>query len=84
MATVQMYTTGSCAWCVRAKALLDSKGIEYEETKIQGDPDSRERLRDRTGGWTLPQVLINDEPIGGYTELWRLDRAGRLDELLAA
>jgi len=45
---------------------------------------SRQAVFEATGGWTVPQILIDDRPIGGYTELWRLDRDGRLDELLAA
>src|SRR6266566_2126450 len=60
MARVQMYTTAWCGYCVRAKALLDGKGIEYEE------------------------ILVDGKPIGGYTELWRLDKSGWLDEQLAA
>jgi glutaredoxin 3 len=79
-----MYTTKWCGYCVRAKALLDSKGLEYEVVDMDGDPDFRATLRELTGGWTVPQILIDDEPIGGYTELWRLDKDGRLDELLAA
>ena len=79
-----MYTTRWCGYCVRAKALLDSKGLEYEEVRMDEDPAFRAKLRDLTGGWTVPQILIDDRPIGGYTELWRLDREGRLDDLLAA
>jgi glutaredoxin 3 len=79
-----MYTTRWCGYCVRAKALLDSKGLEYEEIYLDDDPAFRATLRDLTGGWTVPQILIDDRPIGGYTELWRLDKEGRLDELLAA
>jgi glutaredoxin 3 len=84
MATIRMYTMRWCGYCVRAKALLDARGLEYEEVEVGDDPDFRVRLRDLTGGWTVPQILIGGEPIGGYTELWRLDRDGRLDELLAA
>jgi glutaredoxin 3 len=79
-----MYTTRWCGYCVRAKTLLDSKGLEYEEVLMDEDPAFRAKLRDLTGGWTVPQILIDERPIGGYTELWRLDREGRLDELLAA
>jgi len=84
MATIRMYTTRWCGYCVRAKALLDSKGVPYEEIHLDEDLDFRTTLRDLTGGWTVPQILIDEKPIGGYTELWRLDRAGALDELLAA
>ena len=59
-------------------------GLEYEEVHLDDDPAFRARLHELTGGWTVPQILIDDRPIGGYTELWRLDREGRLDALLAA
>jgi glutaredoxin 3 len=84
MARVQLYTTRWCGYCVRAKALLQSKGIEFEEISLDGDPTFRRRLHELTGGWTVPQVVIDGQPIGGYTELWRLDREGKLDERLAA
>jgi glutaredoxin 3 len=84
MARIQMYTTAWCGYCVRAKALLDARGLTYEEIRIDDDPDFRQKLFDLTGGWTVPQILVDDRSIGGYTELWRLDREGRLDELLAA
>jgi len=79
-----MYSTRWCGYCVRAKTLLESKGVEYEEISLDDDPAFRQKLFDLTGGWTVPQILIDGKPIGGYTELWRLDRDGRLDELLAA
>jgi glutaredoxin 3 len=79
-----MYTPRWCGYCVRAKALLDSKRIEYEEISLDDDPGFRATLHELTGGWTVPQILIDGEVIGGYTELWRLDRSGALDERLAA
>jgi glutaredoxin 3 len=84
MARIQMYTTTWCGYCVRAKALLESKGLTYEELKLDDGADFRQRLFDLTGGWTVPQILIDGKPIGGYTELWRLDRSGELDDRLAA
>jgi glutaredoxin 3 len=84
MAKIQMYTTTWCGYCVRAKTLLDSLGLEYEEIHLDDDANFRATLHDLTGGWTVPQILIDGRPIGGYTELWRLDREGRLAELLAA
>jgi glutaredoxin 3 len=84
VARVRVYSTRWCAYCVRAKALLDTRGFEYEEVSLDDDPAFRQKLFDLTGGWTVPQILIDDEPIGGYTELWRLDRDGRLAERLAA
>ena len=79
-----MYTTRWCGYCVRAKALLDGKGLEYEEIFMDDDPAFRAHLHELTGGWTVPQILIDGEVIGGYTELWRLDKSGQLDERLAA
>jgi glutaredoxin 3 len=84
MARVQMYTTEWCGYCVRAKTLLDSKGIEYDEIRLDNDPQFRQKLLELTDGWTVPQILIDGRPIGGYTELWRLDKSGSLDEQLAA
>jgi len=79
-----MYTTTWCGYCVRAKTLLDARGIEYEEINLDDDPRFRQKLLDLTGGWTVPQILIDGKPIGGYTELWRLDKSGRLAEELVA
>jgi glutaredoxin 3 len=81
---IQLYTTRWCGYCVRAKALLESKGLEFEEISLDDDPAFRQHIFDLTGNWTVPQILIDGRPIGGYTELWRLDRAGALDELVAA
>jgi glutaredoxin 3 len=84
VARIQMYTTRWCGYCVRAKTLLDSRQLPYEEISLDDDPAFRQTIHDLTGGWTVPQILIDGQPIGGYTELWRLDRDGRLDALLAA
>jgi len=84
MARVQMYTTTWCGYCVRAKALLESRGIEYDEINLDDNAHFRQKLLDLTGGWTVPQILIDGKLIGGYTELWRLDKSGQLAEELAA
>jgi glutaredoxin 3 len=78
-----MYSTRWCGYCVRAKTLLESRGIEFEEILLDDDPDFRRSLLDLTGGRTVPQILIDGHPIGGYTELWRLDRSGELERLAA-
>ena len=78
-----MYTTRWCGYCVRAKALLDARGLEYEEISLDDDPGFRQRLLELTGSWTVPQILIDGRSIGGYTELWQLDRAGELEPLAA-
>jgi glutaredoxin 3 len=81
---ILVYTTRWCGYCVRAKALLRSRGIEFEEVALDDDAAFRQKLHDLTGGWTVPQIVIDGTPIGGYTELWRLDREGRLVERVAA
>jgi glutaredoxin 3 len=82
MAEIQIYTTRWCGYCVRAKALLDTRDVEYEEISLDDEVGFRQKLLDVTGGWTVPQIVIDGRPIGGYTELWRLDCDGRLDALL--
>jgi glutaredoxin 3 len=82
MRGIQIYTTRWCGYCDRAKALLDAKGLAYEEIHVDSDPAFREKLLDLAGAWTVPQILIDGRPIGGYTELRRLDREGRLDDLV--
>jgi glutaredoxin 3 len=83
MARIKMYTTAWCGYCNRAKALLEGRGLEYEEIALDDDPAFRAKLLDMTGRWTVPQIFIDDRPIGGYTELWELDRSGRLEGLAA-
>ena len=84
MKPIRIYSTRWCGYCVRAKTLLKSRGLEFEEISLDDDPAFRQKLFDLTGGWTVPQILIGAEPIGGYAELWQLDKYGLLDEKLAA
>lgn len=81
---VTIYTTEACGYCRTAKALLDRRAIPYEEINLARDPDGRSALVERTGMMTFPQVIIDEQPIGGYQELSAADRAGRLDELALA
>ena len=78
-----MYSTTWCGYCIRAKALLERRGLEYEEIVMDDDPAFRQKLLEMTGRWTVPQIFIDDVPIGGYTELWCLDRDGKLRDLAA-
>jgi glutaredoxin 3 len=78
MLEITMYTTSWCGYCVRAKILLESLGLPYEEISMDNDPHFRQRLFDLTGGWTVPQIVIDGRPIGGYVELWKLEREGKL------
>lgn len=83
MKSVKVYTTDWCPYCDRAKALLRSKGVPYEEIDVEGDDAKRAWLVRTTGQRTVPQIFIGDEPVGGYTELAALDRRGELDARLA-
>ncbi len=84
MATVTVYTTDHCSKCVSAKMLLGRRGIGYEEINLARDPDGREELVRRTGMITFPQIVVDDQAIGGFDELLAADREGRLGALLAA
>jgi glutaredoxin 3 len=84
-ATVEIYTWRFCPFCIRAKGLLDRKGVAYTEYAIDGDEAARAVMARRAEGRrSLPQIFINDQGIGGCDELHTLERAGRLDSLLAA
>jgi glutaredoxin 3 len=84
MHNVTVYTTDQCSLCVSAKALLERRGIEYQEMNLARDPDGRAELQCATGMCSFPQIVIGEELIGGFTELVAADREGRLSGLLAA
>ena len=84
MPRILLYTTEWCGFCIRAKMLLDARGIAYDEVSLDDDPGFRQRVWDLGRQWTVPLVMIDDEPIGGYDELAALDRSGHLAERLAA
>ncbi|MDX6664299.1 MAG: glutaredoxin 3 [Solirubrobacteraceae bacterium] len=79
-----MYSTDACSFCVRAKALLTARGLEFDEINLERDPDGRAQLVSRTGMLSFPQILIDDELVGGFMELVAADRSGRLRELASA
>ena len=83
MAHVVIYTTTICPYCVRAKMLLQKKGVAYEEINVGNDHEMRIKLVEMTRQRTVPQIFINDRPIGGCDELYALERQGALDPLLA-
>jgi glutaredoxin 3 len=83
MADVTIYTTRYCPYCTAALALLESRGIEFEQIDVTGDREARVRLIDQTDGrTTVPQIFIRGASVGGYDELEDLDRSGRLAEML--
>jgi glutaredoxin 3 len=84
-APVRVYTTQVCPYCIRAKALLQKKGVAYEEVDVSDDPAKRSWLVSASGGRkTVPQIFIGEQSIGGFDELSALERAGKLDGMLAA
>lgn len=84
MATkVEIYTKWGCPYCVRAKGLLEKKGVAYEEYDITMGGPKRTEMKDRVpGAMTVPQVIIDGKPVGGSDDLAALERAGKLDALL--
>ena len=83
MPKLEIYTWTFCPFCLRAKALLKKKGVEYTEYDITGDDAGRGKMAERTGGpKTVPQIFVDDEHIGGCDELYELDDKGKLDEIL--
>jgi glutaredoxin 3 len=85
MAKVEIYTKMFCPYCTRAKSLLASKGASFEEYDISlGGPKRAEMLERANGGYTVPQIFIDDRHVGGSDELAALDRAGQLDAMLGA
>lgn len=83
MAKVTVYTTKICPYCVRAKMLLQRKGVAYDEIDVSQDQEMRLKLVALTRQRTVPQIFINDRHIGGCDELYALERQGALDPLLA-
>jgi glutaredoxin 3 len=78
MRSVTVYTTEPCAYCRNAKALLERRGIAFEEINLAKDPDGRVELARRTGMMTFPQITIDGETVGGFNELLIADREGLL------
>ena len=83
MAKVEIYTWQFCPFCIRAKSLLNSKNIPFEEYAIDGNQEAREAMINRANGRnTVPQIFINDEGIGGCDELYELENNNELNNLL--
>lgn len=83
MAKVVMYSTATCPFCVNAKKLLQSKGIDFEERRIDTEPQLRETMMAASGRRTVPQIWVGETHVGGFTDLWELEKSGELDALLA-
>jgi glutaredoxin 3 len=85
MSRIQIYTTRYCPYCHAAKRLLSQRGVEFDEIDVSGDAKGRSQMVTRTNGrMTVPQIFIGSTHVGGYDDLYALDRAGKLDDLLAS
>lgn len=84
MAAVTLYTTRFCPYCVRAKHLLDRKGVAYREISVDGNAELRREMTQRSGRHTVPQIWIGARHVGGCDDLYELERRGELDVALRA
>lgn len=85
MPKIEMYTKMTCLYCYRAKALLKDKGLQVEEIAVDFGGEKKQEMIQRAGGrTTVPQIFINGRHVGGCDDLFELESAGKLDELLAA
>jgi len=85
MKSVEIYTTPICPYCVRAKRLLDDKGVAYNEVNVMGDSAAFALMLEKAGGRrSVPQIFVGDTHVGGSDDLYALERDGKLDPLLAA
>lgn len=84
MPKIEMYTSANCAYCVAAKNLLKSKGLDYAEIRIDTDPVRREEMLARAQRRTVPQIFVNDRLVGGYDELVAAERSGELAKLIGS
>jgi glutaredoxin 3 len=84
MAQIEIYTTRYCGYCTSAKALLSRKGVTFSEIDVTGDHEGRSLMVERANGrMTVPQIFIGQTHVGGFDELYALERAGKLDPLLS-
>lgn len=79
---IVLYGSATCSYCLAAKMLLKKKGLDFTELSVGGSADLREEIMRRGGGRTIPQIFIDDKPVGGFEELHALDKSGELDRLL--
>lgn len=80
---ITIYSTAVCPYCVAAKNFLKSKGQQWEEVRVDTDPEIREKMTAMTGRTSVPQIFIGDTHVGGYDDMMALHRAGKLEPLLA-
>ena len=79
---VRVYGSEQCSYCLAERMLLQDKGIDFEDVPVGGDPEMRRKMEAAGGGRTVPQIFIDGEPIGGFDELYVLEKSGDLDKML--
>lgn len=79
---ILVYSSGFCPYCVRARRFLESKGLKFTEKRVDGDNTLREEMETRSGRRSVPQIFIGGTHVGGFDDMWELDRAGELDRML--
>lgn len=84
MTKIIVYSTGACPYCRQAEALLIRKGLPFETIRIDHDPEMLAEMMRITGRRTVPQIIINEQPIGGFDDLYQLEQSGKLDIMLHA
>lgn len=77
-----MYGTATCPYCMAARMLFKKKGVEFDDISVSNNPELRAEMEQRSGGRTVPQIFIDEEPVGGFDDIYELDEKGELDELL--
>lgn len=83
MAEVIVYSSAHCPYCTMAKQLLDRKGVSYQEIRVDLNPEKRQEMMAKSKQRTVPQIFINNKAVGGYTDMVALERAKKLDDMLA-
>ena len=81
---IRIYGSETCSFCMAARMLLKKKGVDYQDIPIGGDEELRRKIEDLSGQRTVPQIFIDDRPIGGFDELYELEKSGDLDRLIAS
>ncbi|MCB2428178.1 glutaredoxin 3 [Methylophaga pinxianii] len=83
MSKIIVYSSAHCPYCTMAKQLLDRKGLSYDEIRVDQHPEKREEMMQKSQRRTVPQIFVNGNAVGGFTDLVEIDRSGQLDALLA-
>jgi glutaredoxin 3 len=79
---IRIYGSDFCGFCIAARALLTRKGLAFEDVPVGADPELRRKMEEISGGRTIPQIFIDDRPIGGFDELYAMNESGDLDRML--